>query len=304
MADHMTDEEILKIQWMFQYNPREVYDLEDVVKTRLTDSWRMYWHRDKARTGQRIYFMRSGANVAAITFIGRIASPIFEDETQDNKFLRYWVDVTYDEQLDQPITREAMRHDRDDALNTYRPFVKGHFATNFLLPPDVAARTAELVKDHTHPIGPSAGAWNRRVFVSHSHEDDEFGQQLVSDLRHALGGHYGGEDLVWYDSSGGLNPSDDWWEKIIQQLEARPVFVVILSPSSAQSKWVKDEMNMAWRLKNSKQGKRIIPVLYKPCEVRGDYLTLQNVSFAEPTPYTTAFNKLVDIIRMTDSGGP
>ncbi|HEU0025472.1 MAG TPA: hypothetical protein VFQ25_00005, partial [Ktedonobacterales bacterium] len=64
MAEHMTEEEILKIQWMFQYNPKEVYDLEDVIKQRLTDAWRMYWHRDLARAGQRIYFMRSGGDKA------------------------------------------------------------------------------------------------------------------------------------------------------------------------------------------------------------------------------------------------
>lgn len=297
MADHMTEEEILKIQWMFQYNPREVYDLEDVVKQRLTDSWRMYWHRDLARAGQRIYFMRSGAKVAAITFVGRIASPIFEDETATDKFLRYWVDVTYDEQLDPPITRDEMRQDFDQELNQYRPYVIGHFATNFLLPPPVAKRSQELVKGRTRPIGPSAGAWNRRVFISHSHEDDEFGLRLIGDLQH----HLGGEDVVWYDNSAnGLKGGDEWQEKIIRQLESRPVFIVILSPASTRSEWVKLEISMAWRLRNSRKGLRIIPVLYKPCEPRLDLQTLQQVSFVEPRPYNAALNELVDIIKMTN----
>lgn len=54
MAEQMTEEEILKIQWMFQYNPRQVYDLEEVIKYQLTEEYRMYWHRDYARAGQRI----------------------------------------------------------------------------------------------------------------------------------------------------------------------------------------------------------------------------------------------------------
>ena len=36
----MADGEILKTQWMFQYN-REVYDLEEIIKQRLTDDWRI-----------------------------------------------------------------------------------------------------------------------------------------------------------------------------------------------------------------------------------------------------------------------
>jgi hypothetical protein len=41
-----------------------------------------------------------------------------------------------------------------------------------------------------------------RIFVSHSSKDNDFGVQLVKDLRHILGD----ENAVWYDASGGLNP--------------------------------------------------------------------------------------------------
>lgn len=296
MAEHMTEEEILKIQWMFQYNPKEVYDLEDVIKQRLTDAWRMYWHRDLARAGQRIYFMRSGGDKAAITFVGRIASPIFEDETQTDRFLRYWVDVTYDEQIDPPITRDEMRRDFDEALSQYQPYVRGLNPTNFLLPPEVARRTGELVRNRTRPIGPSAGAWNRRVFISHSHEDDEFVQRLAKDLQHALGG----DDLAWYDSApNGLQGGQDWWEKIRHQLETRPVFVVVLSPASSRSPWVNDEINMAWAFRHSKR-LRVIPVLYKPCDIRGDLQSIQNISFVETRPYNVALSDLVATIKMAD----
>ncbi|MGO8948986.1 MAG: TIR domain-containing protein [Ktedonobacterales bacterium] len=301
MAEHMTEDDILKIQWMFQYNPKEVYDLEEVIKQRLTDSWRMYWHRDKARAGQRIYFMRSGADKAAITFVGRIASPIYEDETATDKFLRYWVDVTYDERVDPPITRDEMRHDFDEAVNQYRPYVQGHFATNFLLPPAVAQRSEQLIRGRTRHIGPSAGAYDQRVFVSHSHGDNEFGLRLVQDVRHALGGK---EESVWYDSAhGGLQGSQHWWKEIQSQLEARTVFVVILSPSSMNSQWVNDEIDIAWDMMHNRHSKKhmpIIPVLYKPCDVRRDLRIMQNVSFLAPRAYDEALSELVATINMTD----
>ena len=206
--------------------------------------------------------MRSGGDKAAITFIGRIASPIFEKEN-DDRFLRYWVDVTYDERVDPPITRADMRNDFDEALNQYRPFVHGHFATNFLLPPEVARRTAELVRGRTRPIGPSAGARNLYVFISHSHEDGEFVERLAKDLQHALGG----EDLAWYDHAPtGLKGGDEWWSEIRKQLDTRPVFIPVLSPASMRSPWVNDEIDMAWPRRHSHLRRvRVIPVLYKEC---------------------------------------
>ena len=38
-----------------------------------------------------------------------------------------------------------------------------------------------------------------RVFISHSHADNDFGVRLAEDLRRALGD----EQSVWYDVSGG-----------------------------------------------------------------------------------------------------
>lgn len=240
--------------------------------------------------------MRSGGDRAAITVVGRIASHVYELEDEPDKFLRYRVSVTYDELVDPPITREEMRNDPDEALRTYNPYVLGLNPTNFLLPPPVAQRTAELVRTRTRPIGPSAGAWNRRVFISHSHEDDEFVQRLAGHLQHALGG----VDYAWYDSAPhGLKGGEEWWDKIRRQLETRPVFVVVLSLASMRSKWVNDEINMAWSMRHSRR-LRVIPVLYKPCDIRSDLQSIQYISFLENRPYNAALNDLVNTINMTD----
>jgi hypothetical protein len=81
------------------------------------------------------------------------------------------------------------------------------------------------------------------IFISHSSPDNAFGQQLTTNLRNM------GYD-VWYDSypgrdASGLVPGDGWFERIQLELAERPVFLVILSPSSMASPWVRDEVSMA-----------------------------------------------------------
>jgi formylglycine-generating enzyme required for sulfatase activity len=75
-----------------------------------------------------------------------------------------------------------------------------------------------------------------RVFVSHSHSDNEFCRRLVADLRAA------GAD-VWYDEH-----NLGWGElrrEIERQMPTRPYFVVILSPDAVQSDWVNREIDGA-----------------------------------------------------------
>ena len=81
-----------------------------------------------------------------------------------------------------------------------------------------------------------------RIFISHSHKDNEFGIKLVNDLRHVIGD----EDAVWYDARGGLNGGDIWWDKITRELRRRKVFIVLLSPDALKSPWVKKEISIAW----------------------------------------------------------
>lgn len=133
-----------------------------------------------------------------------------------------------------------------------------------------------------------------RLFVSHSHVDNDFCLRLVQDLRWALGGD---ENIVWYDQSGGLQGGDQWWRKILAELKARSVFLVVLSPDSMTSKWVNDEIDIAWQTKNSPQGKLIVPLLFRECDIRPDLSTLQHVSFLPPRSYEQAFNGLLTRLR-------
>ncbi len=127
-----------------------------------------------------------------------------------------------------------------------------------------------------------------RIFVSHSRKDNEFGAQLVEDLRRVLGD----ETAVWYDvkgvqEGGGLQGGDPWWDRIVEQLKIRNVFLIVLSPNAMTSKWVRREFNIAFS-----EDKRIIPVLYSPCEVWLDLKTIQAIAFHKKS-YEDAFQDLL-----------
>src|SRR5207244_5411504 len=91
---------------------------------------------------------------------------------------------------------------------------------------------------------------HHRIFISHSHIDNEFGTRLAQDLQRALGD----ESAVWYDVLGGLHGGDSWWEKIVEELTTRKVFIVVLSPEAVISPRVRDETSLAWSQKNSTEG--------------------------------------------------
>ena len=127
-----------------------------------------------------------------------------------------------------------------------------------------------------------------RIFVSHSHADNEFCQRLVRDLRSALND----DEAVWMDAFGGLRGGDAWWSKIREELAERPIFIVICSPDALKSKWVEDEINMAWHQRHSDRGKLIIPVIHRDCQLPSDLVTLQAISFVPPRQPRGALQEL------------
>jgi hypothetical protein len=87
-----------------------------------------------------------------------------------------------------------------------------------------------------------------RIFVSHSHQDNAFSVRLVEKLRAALGGD---APAVWYDVSGGLHGGDEWWRRIVDEITARPIFLMTLSPDAVDSYWVMREYGIANNFMNT-----------------------------------------------------
>lgn len=93
---------------------------------------------------------------------------------------------------------------------------------------------------------------------------------------------------MWYDASCGLYGGVAWWRTIVDEISSRPFFLVILSPDAMNSKWVADEIDLAWAQKNSAEGKHVIPLLYRDCTVRADLKTRHIVSFCWSTRWPRA----------------
>jgi TIR domain len=101
-----------------------------------------------------------------------------------------------------------------------------------------------------------------RIFVSHSHQDNEWCSQLVDALTLA------GFD-VWFDKQG-LYVGDQWIGTLEAEIEGRDVFLIVLTPDSWSSPWVRREYELALRL-----NKRILGVMHKPTKLTGFITTLQ-----------------------------
>lgn len=124
-----------------------------------------------------------------------------------------------------------------------------------------------------------------RIFISHSHADNSFCSRLVQDLRARLKD----ESAVWCDfTQGGLRAGDIWWDKIVDELSNRNVYIVVLSPEAVKSRWVLKELDIALI-----RDMRIIPLLYKKCDKREDLKMFHRISFLPPKEYRVAFNELL-----------
>jgi hypothetical protein len=96
------------------------------------------------------------------------------------------------------------------------------------------------------------------VFVSHSHKDEDFTKQLVTDLRRA------GAD-VWVDMTDVTH--DDFVKRINAGLKGREWFILVMTPAALQSDWVQLEVNAAIGLVMQKKMRSIIPVVARPCDL-------------------------------------
>lgn len=95
-----------------------------------------------------------------------------------------------------------------------------------------------------------------RIFLSHSHQDNEWCSAFVDELK-----RYGVD--IWFDKQS-LYVGAKWLQTIETELEGRDTFLVVLSPASWSSSWVRDEIGLALA-----QHKRIVSVLHQPTQISG-----------------------------------
>lgn len=122
----------------------------------------------------------------------------------------------------------------------------------------------------------------KKVFISYSRRDREFVEGLIRDMRKQ------GVD-VWFDKH--LKSGADWDDALEEQIRSNDHMVIVLSETSAASDNVKNEMRFALD-----HGKRIHPILYKPCSVPLSMRRMHYVDFTS-IEYEDAVRMLVSDIN-------
>lgn len=113
----------------------------------------------------------------------------------------------------------------------------------------------------------------RGAFISYSRTDKDFALALARELRAA-------SYLVWLDQLD-IPTGARWDDEVEKALREHEIFLIILTPASVSSENVKDEIGYA-----IDHGKRLLPILLKPCDVplrlrRFQYVDFTKIEFKE-----------------------
>lgn len=98
----------------------------------------------------------------------------------------------------------------------------------------------------------------KEVFLCHSSSDGDFANEIAELLRrHNV--------PVWYGPTN-IRGGQHWHDEVGEALERCDWFVILLSPHSIESIWVRRELMFA--LNENRYDKRIVPVVIRACNHR------------------------------------
>ena len=93
-----------------------------------------------------------------------------------------------------------------------------------------------------------------RIFLSYSHNDKDFVDYIEPRIHNIFG-----LSSLWYDrSKDGLKGGEEWWQKILSEIELAQVFIILVSKDSLNSTYCMKELTHAFTNRS-----RIIPALLK-----------------------------------------
>jgi len=126
----------------------------------------------------------------------------------------------------------------------------------------------------------------RKLFISYSHKDSEFTQQLAEDLARE-------EVVVWIDTTK-IKVSDSFIKQISIGLCQHDYFVPILSPTYVESDWCEKELNIGTKLDIEKKSS-VLPILLKNCSIP---VLISDKLYADfRTSYSQGYSALLAAIR-------
>jgi hypothetical protein len=127
----------------------------------------------------------------------------------------------------------------------------------------------------------------RHIFISYRRQEPDlsFARQLVADLGEA--GH-----KVWIDIEG-IEGGTTWTDEIQRAVETCYAYVIIISPDSLESPWVRKELLYAL---NEKPG-RVFPVLYRAVpKLPIELVDIQVTDFQSASSYPESLAKLLFVL--------
>lgn len=128
------------------------------------------------------------------------------------------------------------------------------------------------------------------VFLSHGTADRPWASKLELELKHQ------GYDVFFAERD--LRAGEVWPIKLAREILSRDVFVIVLTPESWASKWVKSEYSLA-ELHN----KRIISVLLKPTTTIGFLEIYQSINGIGQEPRSVAKELIQELLRIGVEAG-
>lgn len=132
------------------------------------------------------------------------------------------------------------------------------------------------------------------IFLSHSSIDKDFVRSLKSNLEKE------GID-VWLDEAE-LEVGDSLVEKIAKAIFKVKYVAVVLSPSSVKSDWFRKELSLAMSLEIEGEAVKVIPILYKPCEIPIILRDKIYADFTKPEQYESSLLCLIRKIKEVFEG--
>ena len=173
----------------------------------------------------------------------------------------------------------AARHDRlDHLVIVVEKLRTDAYCKFFATDPDLSPEPVASARDPN------------RIFISYANIDAEFASRLAADLRTQ------GYD-IWI-APDSILPGEKWVAAIERGLRESGIFLLVMTPESADSKWVSQETQVAIMLENEGQ-MRIFPLRVRRADVPLLLSTRQYISFE--MDYDRGLRALLAILRPSSS---
>lgn len=126
------------------------------------------------------------------------------------------------------------------------------------------------------------------VFLSHNHADKPFVRRLAADLDN--------QGIPYWLDEAEIKVGESLIEKIRDGIDKVDFVAVVLSPHSVASPWVQREVDVAMNQEIMGRRVKVLPLLYKVCDLPGFLLGKRYADFTEDTRYANALEDLVKSI--------